>query len=184
MDIRETICNIKVFLKWIFIAIVVGIILGFVGTAFHFLIEYATEYRTLHKNIIWLLPLGGLVIIFLYKMTNMLDSKGTNLVLLTIRTESDKPNLVTAPLIFVSTVLTHLFGGSAGREGAALQLGGSIAGFIGEKLRLEQKDMTVITMCGMSGAFSALFGTPLTAAVFSMEVISVGIMHYSAIVPC
>lgn len=184
MDIKEILYNTKIFIKWVFIAVIVGTILGFVGVAFHILLEYATEYRSLHKSIIWLLPIGGLIIAFLYKKANMLGGKGTDLILLTIRTESDKPRLVTAPLIFIGTVITHLFGGSAGREGAALQLGGSIAGYIGEKIGLEQKDITIITMCGMSGAFAALFGTPLTSAIFSMEVISVGIMYYSAIVPC
>lgn len=184
MDIKQILQNIKVFIKWVIIAVVVGGILGLVGTAFHFLVEYATEYRMHNSKIIWLLPVAGLVIVFLYERANMLGGKGTNLILMTIRTESDKPHLVTAPLIFSTTIITHLFGGSAGREGAALQLGGSIAGYIGEKIGLEQKDITIITMCGMSGAFAALFGTPLTSAIFSMEVISVGIMYYSAIVPC
>ena len=88
------------------------------------------------------------------------------------------------PRIFAGTVLTHLCGGSAGREGAALQLGGSIAGAIGQKLRLDDKDIRVFTMCGMSAAFSALFGTPLAAAVFSLEVVNVGRMYYAALVPC
>ena len=79
---------------------------------------------------------------------------------------------------------THLFGGSAGREGAALQLGGSIGNTLGRMLRFDEKDQHIMIMCGMSAAFSALFGTPMAAAIFSMEVVSVGIMHYAALVPC
>jgi H+/Cl- antiporter ClcA len=89
-----------------------------------------------------------------------------------------------APLIFISTLITHLFGGSAGREGAALQMGGSIGNTLGKLFRFDEKDKHVMIMCGMSAAFSALFGTPMAAAIFSMEMISVGIMYYIALVPC
>ena len=100
-----------------------------------------------------------------------------------IRSQDDVP-LRSAPLIFVSTVLTHLTGGSAGREGAAIQLGGSIGNQIGRWLRLDEEDKHVMVMCGMSAAFSAVFGTPMAAAVFSMEVVSVGVMYYAALLPC
>ena len=89
-----------------------------------------------------------------------------------------------APLIFVSTVLTHLTGGSAGREGAAIQLGGSIANQLGRWFKMDEEDTHVIVMCGMSAAFAALFGTPMAAAIFSLEVISVGVMYYTALMPC
>lgn len=86
--------------------------------------------------------------------------------------------------IFTGSILTHLTGGSAGREGAALQIGGSVGSQLGIWFKLNEQDHRLITMCGMSAGFSALFGTPAAAAFFSMEVISVGIMHYSAIIPC
>ena len=88
-----------------------------------------------------------------------------------------------APSIFITSVLTHLCGGSAGREGAALQLGGAISGNIGHLMHLDDKDSRTITMCGMAACFSALFGTPLAASVFAMEVISVGVMYYAALFP-
>ena len=113
----------------------------------------------------------------------MEKDQGTNLVLVAVR-EAEPLKLRTAPLIFLSTVLTHLVGGSAGREGAALQLGGSLAAWVGKKIRLDAKDHRIMIMCGMSAAFSALFGTPLTAALFSMEVVSVGVLYYAALVPC
>lgn len=109
--------------------------------------------------------------------------RGTNLVLTAVR-EAEPIRLRTAPLIFLSTILTHLVGGSAGREGAALQLGGSIGAWVGRKIHLDEKDRRIMVMCGMSAAFSGLFGTPITAAIFAMEVVSVGVMYYAAIVPC
>jgi H+/Cl- antiporter ClcA len=87
-------------------------------------------------------------------------------------------------LIFISTLITHLFGGSAGREGAALQMGGSIGNAIGKFFRFDDKDKHVMIMCGMSAAFSALFGTPMAAAILPMEIVSVGVMYYTALVPC
>ena len=109
--------------------------------------------------------------------------KGTNLVLSTLHAKSEIP-FKTAPLIFITTILTHLFGGSAGREGAALQLGGSIGQQLGRFFRFDEKDQRIVVMCGMSAAFSAIFGTPVAAAIFSLEVGSIGIMYYAALVPC
>lgn len=171
------------FVKWIIIAAVVGAFVGIVGVFFHICVEKATEIRVEMPWLIWLLPIGGAAIVFLYKKTGMEKDRGTNLVLDAVR--SNEPlNIKTAPLIFVSTVITHLFGGSSGREGAALQIGGSIASYVGTHIKLDEKDQRIITMCGMAAGFSALFGTPVAAVVFAMEVVSVGVMYYSAIVPC
>ena len=131
---------------------------------------------------LFLLPVAGLCIVFLYQKFGQ-DDGGTNQVLSTIRSQDDVP-LKSAPLIFIATLLTHLTGGSAGREGAAIQLGGSIGNQLGAWLRLDEEDCHVIVMCGMSAAFSAVFGTPMAAAVFSMEVVSVGVMYYAALLPC
>ena len=171
------------FLKWVLYACNIGILVGAVAVAFHWGIDWVTELRGEHPWIIWLLPLGGLSIVLLYKGCGMEKDRGTNLVLVAVR-EAEPMKLRTAPLIFLSTILTHLVGGSAGREGAALQLGGSLAAWVGRKIRLDAKDSRLMVMCGMAAAFSALFGTPLTAAVFAMEVVSVGVMYYAAIVPC
>ena len=171
------------FVKWIIIAAVVGAFVGIVGVFFHICVEKATEIRVEMPWLIWLLPIGGAAVVFLYKKTGMEKDRGTNLVLDAVR--SNEPlNIKTAPLIFGSTVITHLFGGSSGREGAALQIGGSIASYVGTHIKLDEKDQRIITMCGMAAGFSALFGTPVAAVVFAMEVVSVGVMYYSAIVPC
>lgn len=181
--IEKSFDNFETFLKWVGISIIIGIIVGFIGVLFHFAIEHATEFRIEHSKIILLLPLGGAFIAWIYKVLDMENDKGTNFVLSAVR-DNDTLKFKTAPLIFISTAITHLLGGSSGREGAALQLGGSIASNIGRLLKLDEKDERIITMCGMSAAFSALFGTPVTSVIFSMEVITVGVMHYSAIVPC
>ena len=172
-----------IFLKWLAIAALLGLVIGAVGSAFSLLLGWVTEFRMAHPWLLWLLPLGGLLIVFLYRASGVEKSQGTNLVLLAVRTEENVP-LRMAPLIFISTAITHLLGGSAGREGAALQLGGSLAQQLGRWLHLDQKDMHVITLCGMSACFSAVFGTPVAAAIFPLEVVSVGVMYYAALVPC
>ena len=172
-----------IFLKWVACALLMGLVLGAAGTLFHYCVDGANRYSGQYPYLIWFLPLGGLLIVFLYKITKMERDQGTDLVIRSVRS-TEPISIKTAPLIFVSTVLTHLLGGSAGREGAALQLGGSLAAWVGREIRLDAKDSRVMVMCGMSAAFSALFGTPLTAVCFSMEVVSVGVMYYAALVPC
>ena len=172
-----------IFLKWIVYACLAGLAVGLVAVAFHYGIDMATDLRAHYRWICCFLPLGGMAIILLYRVCGMEKDRGTNLVLVAVR-DGMPMRFRTAPLIFISTVLTHLVGGSAGREGAALQLGGSMAAYIGKKIRLDEKDRRVMVMCGMAAAFSALFGTPITAAIFAMEVVSVGVMYYAALVPC
>jgi len=181
--LRRSLEDPVVFLRWLLFAAIIGLAAGVVSTAFYYAFHWATLTRTAHPWLLWLLPAGGVAIVLLYRVCGMEKDRGTNLVLTTVRENTALP-LRTAPLVFVSTILTHLVGGSSGREGAILQIGGSISAFIGRRMRLDEKDSRVITMCGMSAAFAALFGTPLTAALFAMEVVSVGVMYYAAIVPC
>ncbi|KIR01995.1 hypothetical protein P261_00809 [Lachnospiraceae bacterium TWA4] len=171
-----------IFLKWLLFANVTGFVVGGVAIAFSYAMGWATSTRKDYPLIVLALPLAGLVIAFLYQ-TFAKDDKGTNQILLSIRSEEDVPFYM-APLIFISTVITHLFGGSAGREGAALQMGGSLSYSLGKLFRINMDDKNAVIMCGMSAAFAALFGTPLAATIFALEVVSVGIMYYSALVPC
>ena len=174
--------DISNLVKWLILAVLTGLIVGFISTLFARALKFVTTYRTEHYWVFFLLPVAGLIIAFLYQKLGQ-DDGGTNQVLSTIRSQDDV-QFRSAPLIFVSTILTHFTGGSAGREGAAIQLGGSIGNQLGSWLRLDEEDCHVMVMCGMSAAFSAVFGTPMAAAVFSMEVVSVGIMYYAALVPC
>ena len=171
------------YFKWIIIALIVGAIVGPFGTLFHIMLDKATGIRTENSWLIFLLPVAGVAIIGMYHLLGMSVDKGTNRVILAVRTD-EQLTLKTAILIFVTTIMTHLFGGSAGREGAALQIGASISSKVGRIIKLDEKDMTIIILCGMSAGFGTLFGAPIGSAVFAMEVVSIGIMHYSAIIPC
>lgn len=130
-----------------------------------------------------MLPIGGIFIISLYSLFNLKTDPGTNRILTSIN-NNDNILLRMAPLIFIATFVTHLFGGSAGRAGALLQIGGSIGYFLASICKFDDKDKKVITMCGMSSAFAAVFGTPIAATILAIEVCCIGTMYYSALVPC
>lgn len=185
--IKENMINafryIKAFLMWILISVVVGAAGGVLGTLFHISIDYVTELREHNGYLILCLPVAGILIAFMYRIFVSKGKIDTNRVLEGVRSNEKIP-LVMMPLIYISTAITHLFGGSAGREGAALQLGGSMGYNFGRLLHLKKQNMKIIVMSGMSSVFSALFGTPLTAAVFSIEVTNVGEVNYSGILPC
>ncbi len=175
--------NLAVFIRWGIFSAFVGLFVGSFSTLFAFCLRQVTAFRTENPWLILCLPLAGVVIVFLYGLFRYKNDKGTNMVLSSIHAEAKVPFRM-APLIFISTIITHLFGGSAGREGAALQLGGSIGQQLGKLFRFDEKDQRIVVMCGMSAAFSAIFGTPIAASIFSMEVVSVGVMYYAALVPC
>ena len=169
-------------LKWMVLGGVIGLVGGIIGSLFHIGVDTATQMRLAHPWVLYLMPVGGLAIVGLYRLTKT-EGKGTNDVIASVHFGEQVPGLL-VPVIFVSTVITHLCGGSAGREGAALQIGGGIGYQAGRLLRLGEKDLPLATLCGMSGVFAALFGTPLTATVFALEVISVGVLYYAGLVPC
>lgn len=175
--------SLRALALWLVMAGLSGLVCGVVGGLFHMAIDAVTGLRLGHPWLLYLLPLAGLVIVWCYRVCGMENDSGTNQIIASVRS-GKRPPLRLAPLIFLGSVLTHLTGGSAGREGAALQIGGSLAATLGKWCRLSERNMNIMVMCGMSGLFSALFGTPLTAAVFSMEVVSIGIFHYSAFFPC
>lgn len=173
---------LRAFVKWLVIAAVTGAVGGLIGSAFYLSVAGANDLRESFPLLLWFLPAAGIVIAFIYRYTHM-ERAGTNAVIDSIHLGERIP-LALVPVIFASTVLTHLCGGSAGREGAALQIGGGIGWSMGRVFRLDDKDMRLATLCGMSALFSALFGTPLTATIFALEVISVGVVYYSGLVPC
>ena len=179
----EFVHSLPVLIKWLLIAGGIGAVVGAVASGFGHTLILANQLRADRPWLVLLLPVGGLVIVALYRGFRNSDDRGTNTIVASIQDGEEIPFRM-APLIFVSTAITQLCGGSAGREGAALQLGGSIAKKLGKLLRLNGDSQRIAVMCGMSAGFSALFGTPLAAAVFSMEVVSVGVMHYGALVPC
>lgn len=168
---------------WLAFGVFTGLVVGTVASVFAFGIDKVTALRASFPQIIFGLPLAGCLIIFFYHFMGRREDKGTNQVLESIREGRNLP-ITMAPTIFLATVLTHLFGGSAGREGACLQIGGSIASYLGRMLHFRKSDRRRVIMTGMSAAFSAVFGTPMAAAVMAMEISTVGTMYYSALVPC
>ena len=175
--------NIRYFIKWSALALVIGSVAGAAGTIFYMGVSWATGFRLSHPSMLFFLPVSGLLIVWMYHSFHEEGNRGTNMVIDAI-SSNERVTPATGPLIFFSTILTHLGGGSSGREGAALQLGGSIGNSFGEWFKLDERDKKIAIMCGMSAVFSALFGTPVAAAIFSLEVVSIGVLYYAALVPC
>ena len=174
---------VKTFLKWAMLGVTIGIIGGLLGAGFHHALHFVTHLRGENNWLIWFLPLGGLLSVGIYRIFGLRNNRGTNEIIDAILNGKPVSPMV-APVIFLASGITHLFGGSAGREGAALQLGGSVASLVGKVLKLNEKDRTVLIMCGMSAVFAGLFGTPLTATIFCMEFESVGTLFTPALLPC
>ena len=171
------------FLKWGMLGTLVGLLGGLLGALFHHVLHFVTHLRQANGWLVLLLPVAGLLTVGLYRLLRLRENRGTNEIIdAVLKDEKLKPQI--APGIFLATAITHLFGGSAGREGAALQLGGSVASILGRAFRLKENERTVLTMAGMSAVFAGLFGTPLTATVFTMEFVSVGTLFSPALLPC
>lgn len=174
---------IKVFFKWSLLGLLMGAIGGLLGAGFHHALHSLTNLRSQHTWLIFLLPLGGLLSVAIYRLLRLRSNRGTNEIIdAVLEGQNVKPQI--APAIFLSTSITHLLGGSAGREGAALQLGGSSASMLAKLFRLKQEDRKILIMSGMSAVFAGLFGTPLTATLFCMEFESVGTIFSPALLPC
>ena len=173
---------IRALVKWILVSGITGILCGVLGSAFHLGVDYVTGLRLNHPWLLWLLPAAGLAIAGIYGLFSV-QGQSTNNIINEVQSGNGlKLNLI--PAIFLSTLLTHLCGGSAGREGAALQMGGTIGFEVGKLLHLDDRDLRTVTIAGMAAFFSALFGTPLAATVFAMAVISVGLLYHAALIPC
>ena len=187
MIFRERVAPVKqhavAFLKWSVLGILMGCLGGPIGAAFHHVLHFVTHFRSEHTWLVWLLPVGGLLSVGVYWLFGMMKNRGTNqLIDAVLHEDSVSPKV--APVIFIVTAITHFFGASAGREGAALQLGGSVGSSLAKLFKLDKDERTVLIMSGMSSVFAGLFGTPLTACVFVLEFTSVGRIFTPALVPC
>ena len=181
--LRRMAAYLKVFARRTALSVLIGLLCGGLGGLFHYVVDLSSGMFHAHGWLLYLLPLAGMAIVWLYHRAGIFQDKGANLVLASLRTGETVPARV-APLIFAGTVLTQLCGGSAGREGAALQIGAGTATCFNRVFHLEGKSANRMTMCGMSALFAAVFGTPITAALFSMEVSAVGVLHFAALYPC
>ena len=180
--LRAALPSVRALFQWLGLAVLTGLACGLAGAAFAWCVAKATALRTDNPWLLYCMPLAGLLIAACYRGARMENDSGTNQIIASVRGHG-RPPVRLAPLIFIGSVLTHLTGGSAGREGAALQIGGSISAGFGRLLRLKEENVNTIVQCGMAGLFSALFGTPLTATVFALEVVDVGHLQYAALFP-
>lgn len=169
--------------KWLIMGTLIGAIIGGVIGTFLISLEKATEFRTNNFWMIFLLPFGGALVSFLYLKYGKNASKGNNLIIEKINESCDNVPLRMVPLVYFGTVVTHLFGGSAGREGTGVQIGASIAENVGKLFKVTKEENKILLMTGVSGGFAAIFGTPLAGTVFGLEVAVIGKMSYEAIIP-
>ncbi|KUP21129.1 voltage-gated chloride channel family protein [Paenibacillus sp. DMB5] len=170
-------------LKWIVLGSGVGVLAGTASAFFLKSLDYVTGVRMANPWLLFLLPLGGALVSYLYSKYGGSSSKGNNLILEQIQTDSEAVPLRMAPLVLFGTLVTHLFGGSAGREGTAVQMGGSLAEWFGRMLRVKPVDRRILLICGISGGFGSIFGTPLAGTVFGLEVLAIGLISHEALIP-
>ncbi|MDB5005477.1 MAG: voltage-gated chloride channel protein [Mucilaginibacter sp.] len=175
---------LKHLVRWTLITVPIAAAIGCVVTLFLWLLNLAIDYRFAHPEIIYFLPIAGIAIYFAYKLWGTTAIKGNNLIMDEIHNPGGGVPKSMTPLILISTVVTQLFGGSVGREGTAVQIGGSIAQMFSKWFRLNADDTRVILTAGIAAGFGAVFGTPLTGAIFAMEVLTIGRIQYTALVPC
>lgn len=170
--------------KWTLLGAAVGVLAGLASTIFLFSLDWATRFRDAHPAIILALPAAGALLGFAYQRFAGDAAQGNHLVIEEIHSNQSRIPRRMAPMILLGTVATHLFGGSAGREGTALQMGAALADALRQALRLDRHDRRLLLMAGISGGFGSVFGTPVAGFVFGMEVQALGRIRYEGLVPC
>lgn len=185
VSVREQISLGRFLLKWLGLATPLGIVVGSACALFLWSLDEATATRVRNPALVYLLPLAGMIVGTLYLVFGKSVEAGNNLIVDEIHEPGGGVPLRMAPLILISTVVTHLFGGSAGREGTAVQMGGSLAsGFVRLFPHLNRADVRTFLMAGVSAGFGGVFGTPVAGTIFALEVLAIGRMNYAALVPC
>ena len=179
----EQIPSLIYLLKWILICLTLGAIVGSISAFFLLSLDWATNYRESHLWIIALLPLGGLIIGLSYHYYGSSVVKGNNLLIEEFHSPKKVIPFRMVPLVLFGTIVTHLFGGSAGREGTAVQIGGAIADRFTKILKLSKRDRKILLIAGISAGFASVFGTPLAGGIFALEVLILGRIRLDAIIP-
>lgn len=170
-------------LEWLLLGALVGVACGIASAIFLFALGEATDFRTGHEALVYALPVAGLAIGLVYERWGAPIRGGNNLVLDTLHEDRAQIPLRMGPMVLVGTVLTHLFGGSAGREGTAVQMGASLADVVAHRFRVGKRTRRQILAAGIAGGFGSVFGTPIAGTMFGLEVACVGRMDYGAVFP-
>jgi H+/Cl- antiporter ClcA len=176
--------NVGFALRWLVLGAFVGLLAGAAVSIFIRLLNIVTDFRNANLWIIVFLPIAGMLSVWLYNTFSKESNAGNDLIIDEVLEFRGRIRFRMAPLILASTLLTHLFGGSAGREGTAVQMSGALAGKLAQVLKLVKQDARLIVMAGISGGFSAIFGTPVAGAIFGMEVITRGQIHFVSAIAC
>ena len=179
--VRKLKCHFT--LRWILVAATVGVFSGSASAIFLLLLDWAKNIRESNSWLIFLLPFGGVFVAAAYNFFGRSLGKGNNLIIEEVQKPSKLISFLMAPLVLIGTIITHVFGGSAGREGTAVQMGASLADQLNFLNKFTEEERKILLMCGMAAGFSSLFGTPLAGAVFAMEIIFVGKLLTNGIVP-
>jgi H+/Cl- antiporter ClcA len=169
--------------KWLLLGSLVGVLCGAASALFLWLLERATTFRGAHEQLVFALPLAGLGIGWIYERFGASIQAGNSLIIDTIHDDGPELPLRMAPMVLLGTVLTHLFGGSAGREGTAVQMGASLTDFFAQRSRVDPGTRRLLLAAGAAAGFGSVFGTPLAGAVFGLEFVVLGRIEYEALVP-
>jgi len=170
-------------IRWIILVFPTAVLSGSIIAFFLWLLNVAIHFRFQHQWLLFLLPVAGIAIYGCYQLLGKNSEKGNNLIIDEINKPAAGIPKRMAPLILFSTIATHLFGGSAGREGTAVQIGGSIAAMFGKWMKLNENDTRTLLTAGIAAGFGAVFGTPVTGAIFAIEVLTIGRIQYNAFFP-
>lgn len=182
-NLRDHAANLRQLLLWTLLVIPVGVLSGSASALFLWSLDRVTELHWQHGWLLFLLPVAGVAVGWIYHQVGKSTEGGNNLILEQIHQPGGGVPTRMAPLILVSTLVTHLFGGSAGREGTAVQMGGSLASAYGRLGKFGEGNQRLLLMAGVAAGFGSVFGTPLTGAVFAMEVLVIGRIQYDALIP-
>ena len=183
LDPREHAGALRQLVVWTLLVVPVGLLAGSASAFFLWSLDRVTELQWRHGWLLFLLPVAGVVLGWIYHRFGGAASRGNNLIIEQIHAPGGGVPRRMAPLILVGTLITHLFGGSAGREGTAVQMGGSLASAYGRLCRFGEDNRRVLLMAGVAAGFGSVFGTPLAGAIFAMEVLVIGRMRYDALIP-
>ena len=181
---RKYVTFITTLLKWVLWGSIIGIAVGSTTAFFKISVQFLTDTREANPSFLFFLPLGGIIIGYLYKHYGKESDKGNNVILEYIHHGQGAVPIRMGPLVFLASFITHLFGGSTGREAASVQMAGSITELVNRLFKINKADQRILFMSGISSGFGSAFSTPLAGTVFGMESVALGHMKYEALIPC